>query len=89
MTNIDKMAHRTTALFLLEGVPDVKAEGSGFFGDGVPVGKHQRCGAANSMRWARTVFYMAEVNSNVAPFKKRFVIGRIREAMLLRNLGSN
>ena len=49
-------------------------------------GKMSIGGVANSARRARTASSTVEVKSNTAPFFKRAVIGRMRQAMLGRNL---
>ena len=49
-------------------------------------GKTRIEGAASLARRARTVSSIVEVKSNAAPFLRRAVIGRMRRAMLGRNL---
>ena len=64
----------------------IHVEGAGAVGYGVTVGETEPSGVASSARSSRTITSMAGVNSNLTPFLRREVIGRIRLDKTHRNL---
>ena len=91
--DVDDGAYGAIRLFLLEGGSEasdasvaMETEGGVVSMTASQSGKTSIGGAASSARRARTVSSIAEVKSNAAPFLRKAIIGRMRRAMLGRNL---
>ena len=92
-SHVDDGSDRAVKLFLFErgskavgaGIT-MQVEQSRLVYNSIPIKKTSVCGTVSSARREQTSFSIVGVTLNVAPFLSAAVIGRIRLAMLGRNL---